>query len=68
MRYRKEGEFMDIGALSMYMSQSSTQNAVSTSVLKMAMNNGEEMATQMTDMIGKMAVDTSKGNIIDVRA
>ncbi|MBD7911722.1 YjfB family protein [Clostridium sp. Sa3CVN1] len=59
---------MDIGALSMYMSQSSTQNAVSTSVLKMAMNNGEEMATQMTDMIGKMAVDTSKGNIIDVRA
>ncbi|MDS0527628.1 YjfB family protein [Clostridium sp. SHJSY1] len=59
---------MDIAALSMYMSQSSIKSAVSTSVLKMAMDNGKEMASEMTSMMGKMAVDTSKGMNLDVRA
>lgn len=54
--------------MSVMMHQASLQNAVSVSVMKMAMNSGTEMATQMTDMMSNMAVDTSKGMNIDVRA
>lgn len=36
--------------------------------MKLAMDNGIEKATQITDMISNMAVDTSRGNNIDVRA
>jgi len=57
---------MDIGALSIYMNQTSLQNTASMSVLKMAMNNSSETSTQMTDMISNMAVDTSVGTVIDV--
>lgn len=59
---------MDIAAMSVIMHQASLQSAVSVSVMKMAMNSGAEMSTQMTDMMSNMAVDTSKGMNIDVRA
>jgi len=59
---------MDIGALSIGMQQYSLATAVSTSLLKIAMNNGSEIATQMTDMMSNMAVDTSRGTTIDARA
>lgn len=59
---------MDIGAMSVGMHQASLQNAVSISVMKIAMNSRTEIATQITDMISNMAVDTSKGANIDTRA
>ncbi len=58
---------MDIAAMSIGMHQASIQSAVSISVMKMAMNNGTETATQMTEMMSNIAVDTSKGTTIDVR-
>lgn len=58
---------MDIGAISTGIHQASLQSEVSVSVLKMAMNSGNEVAAQMTDMISNMAVDTSKGNTIDAK-
>ncbi|OPJ64509.1 YjfB family protein [Clostridium chromiireducens] len=60
---------MDIGAMSMGMHQASLQNAISISVMKIAMNSGVEAATtQITDMMNaNMAVDTSKGTNIDAR-
>jgi len=59
---------MDIAAMSIGMHQASLQSAVSISVMKMAMNSETETATQMTDMMSNMAVDTSKGTNIDARA
>lgn len=59
---------MDIGAMSMVMNQASTQSAVSVSVMKMAMNSQEDTAVQMANMMSNMAVDTTKGTNIDVRA
>ncbi|BCZ48601.1 hypothetical protein psyc5s11_46680 [Clostridium gelidum] len=58
---------MDIGTISTGMHQAAIQSAVSISVMKLAMNNGSQEATQMTDMISNMAVDTSKGMNIDAR-
>lgn len=58
-------EYMDIAAMSMNLSQTSVQDAASVSVLKMAMNNSSETATQMTEM---MAIDTTRGSVIDARA
>ncbi|WP_238858841.1 YjfB family protein [Clostridium sp. YIM B02569] len=59
---------MDIGAMSMAMNQASLQSEVSVSVMKMAMNSENVAAVQVTDMMSNMAVDTSKGTNIDVRA
>lgn len=56
---------MDIAMLSMIMSQSKAQTAASMAVMKMAMNTGEENATQMTEMIKNSAVDPNLGNHID---
>ncbi|WP_459478368.1 YjfB family protein [Clostridium saccharoperbutylacetonicum] len=58
-------EYMDIAAMSMNLSQTSVQDAASVSILKMAMNNSSETATQMTEM---MAIDTTRGSVIDARA
>lgn len=58
---------MDIAAMSISMEQASLQSAVSVSLMKMAMNSGTEIATQMTDLMSNMAIDTSRGNNIDVR-
>ena len=59
---------MDIAAMPIGMHQASIQSAVSISVMKRAMNSGNETATQMTEMMSNMAVDTSKGANIDARA
>jgi hypothetical protein len=59
---------MDIGALSMIMSQSKVQQSAGIAVMKMTMDTGKETATQMTEMIGKVAVDTSVGQNLDTRA
>ena len=58
---------MDIGALSMIMSQSRVQQSAGIAVMKMAMNTGKENATQMTDMMENVAVDTSVGQNLDGR-
>lgn len=60
---------MDIAQMSAGMHQASLQNAISISVMKLAMNSGVEAATtQIADMMNiNMAVDTSKGTNIDAR-
>jgi hypothetical protein len=59
---------MDIGALSMIMSQSRLQQSVGIEVMKMAMNTGKENATQITEMMKNVAIDTNVGQNLDVRA
>ena len=59
---------MDIGALSMIMSQSRVQESAGIAVMKMAMNTGKENATQMTDIMENVAVDSNVGQNLDVRA
>ena len=59
---------MDIGALSMVMSQSRVQQSDGVAVLKMAIDTGKEAATQMTEMMGNVAVDSNVGESLDVRA
>ena len=48
---------MDIGALSMVMSQSNVQQSAGIAVMKMAMDTGKENTTQMTDMVKNVVVD-----------
>ena len=57
---------MDIAGLSMAMNQSKLQDAVSLSVMKIAMNTGKQTATDMTEML-KMASDPNVGQHLDVR-
>ena len=59
---------MDVGRMSMSMSQGALASAVQLSLMKMQMNTGEEMAAGMTDMLNNMAVDTTKGVNLDVKA
>lgn len=59
---------MDIGALSMVLSQSKVQQDASIAVMKKAMDAGEETANQMTEMMKNSAVDPNLGNHIDVSA
>ena len=59
---------MDIGALSIAMSQAYVHSQVGLALTKMSMDVGKDMATQMTEMMGNMAVDPDLGNHIDVRA
>lgn len=59
---------MDIAAMSIIMHQASLQSTVSVSVMKMAMNSETQVASEMTDMMSNVAVDTSRGTNIDVRA
>ena len=56
---------MDIGALSMAMSQTNVSTAASMSVLKMQMDNSEAMSVNLTDMMSSLAIDPSKGTNID---
>lgn len=57
---------MDIAALSMSLSQSNLQQSVGISVMKMAMDTGEETATQMTEMMSNISLDPNLGNNIDI--
>ncbi|MBB6624222.1 YjfB family protein [Clostridium gasigenes] len=59
---------MDIGRISMNMSQNNLKNAVSLSVMKLQMNTNSEMEVGMKQMMEIMAVDNSKGNIIDIKS
>ncbi|MCB2340766.1 YjfB family protein [Clostridium estertheticum] len=59
---------MDVGALSMIMSQSRVQQSAGTAVMKMAMDTGKENATQITEMMKNVAIDTGVGQNLDVRA
>jgi len=59
---------MDIGALSMIMSQSRVQENVGIPVMKMAMDTGKENATQMTHLLKNVAVDTNVGQNLDTWA
>lgn len=59
---------MDIGALSMIMSKSRVQQSVGIEVMKRAMNTGKENATQITEMMKNVAIDTDVGQNLDVRA
>ena len=60
---------MDVGSLSMAMSQYSIQNSVGVSVMKLAMDSGEEMAGSVTKVMESgvvEAVDPNLGRVIDV--
>jgi len=60
---------MEIGNVSMAMSQYSVQNSVGVSVMKLAMDSSKEMAGNMTKVMesGSVeAVDPNLGRIIDV--
>ena len=59
---------MDIAALSVAMSQVTSTEAASMSVMKMAMNTGVENATQMTDMMKNISLEPNLGQHIDVSA
>ena len=58
---------MDIASLAIAMSEMDLATKVSTSVTKMAMDDGVQSATQMTNMISE-ACDPNLGNIIDIKA
>lgn len=59
---------MDIGTLSMVMSQSSVQQSAGIAVMKMAMDTGKENAATVTEMIKNAAVDSNVGQYFDARA
>ncbi|MGH4125761.1 MAG: YjfB family protein [Clostridium sp.] len=59
---------MDIGSLSMVMSQARVQQDAGIAVMKIAMDTGKENMTQMTDMMKNVAVDTSVGQNLDAWA
>ena len=58
---------MDIGELSMVMSQSRLQESAGIAVMKMAMDAGKENAIHMTEIMTK-AIDPNVGQNIDTWA
>lgn len=59
---------MDIAALSMVMSQSGVQQSAGIAVMKMAMDAGNETATQITEIMKNSAVDQNLGQNLDASA
>jgi hypothetical protein len=59
---------MDIGALSMIMSQSKVQQSAGIEVMKIAMDTGKETATQMTEMMKNVEVDPNVGQNLNTWA
>lgn len=59
---------MDIAALSIVMNQSKVQQDAGIAIMKMAMDNNNDTALQMTEMLSDTAVDPNLGNNIDMRA
>lgn len=57
---------MDIGNLSMAMSQSSLNTAVQLSVLKLGMNSSEELMNNMQEMMENVVVDPNVGQNLDI--
>lgn len=58
---------MDIAELSVAMSQSKVQQSAGVALIKKAMDNNEQNAIQMTDMMQSNAVDPNLGQHVDVR-
>lgn len=58
---------MDIAELSVAMSQSNVQQSAGIALIKKAMDNGEQNAMQMTEMMQSNAVDPNLGQNVDVR-
>ena len=56
---------MDIGALSIVMSNSTLASSVQVSVLKMGMNMNEQTSNAMNDMMREIAVEPDKGIHLD---
>lgn len=59
---------MDIGKMSMSMSQGALKAAVGISLMKMQMNNNENTAEGIKEMMGTVAVNPNLGQVIDVKA
>lgn len=59
---------MDIGALSIIMSQSKVQEIASIAVMKIGMETDKENASQMKEMINNISVDSNTGQNLYVRA
>ena len=57
---------MDIGNLSMAMSQSSLNTAVQLSVLKLGMNSSEELMNNMQEMMENVVVEPNVGLNLDI--
>jgi len=57
---------MDIGALSMVMSQASVQQNIGIAVMKMAMDTGKENAAQITETMKNVAGEANLGRNFDV--
>ena len=62
------GSYMDMAELSMVMSQSRVKESAGISVMKMAMDTSKETASQMTEMMSNVAIDTNIGQHLDVSA
>ena len=59
---------MDIASMSMGLSQAKVMQGVQLSLMKLQINNGNEVAQNMIQDMGKLtnlAKDPSKGNLID---
>lgn len=65
LNIRKGEKWMDIGALSMAMSQTSLQSQVGIALTKMTLNAEETLATNMTELMENIAVDPNVGQVID---
>ena len=50
------------------MSQSSVQTQLGAALLKMSMDNSQNIAENLNQMMGDIAVDPNLGKVIDVRA
>ncbi len=57
---------MDIGSLSIAMSQSSIKNQVSIALTKMSMDSMENTAANLNEMMGTVATNPNLGRVIDV--
>ncbi|APF22092.1 YjfB family protein [Clostridium butyricum] len=57
---------MDIATLSITMNESTIQNQVQMSLLRMTMDNSSVINENMTEMIDNMAIDTNVGVNLDV--
>ncbi|RJE90168.1 putative motility protein [Paenibacillus sp. 1011MAR3C5] len=58
---------MDIGALSIALSQSRLAQSVGIKMLSIAKGQAEQQGQQLTDMIGK-SLDPNLGQTLDLRA
>ena len=70
---RSGGGFMDIGALSMMMSQGQVQQQAGVSVMKMAMDVASSQGDMMTSLLSEtaksleMSVQPNLGATVDIR-